>query len=124
MHRLLIVDDHPENTRPLVLLFGMFGIPAKTADSGATALAELAEHRPEVVLLDVMMPEMDGFAVLTAIRAEPRYERVAVVMHTALGDSGTRDRSRRLGAQGHVIKGTGFDAVHAEVRRHLSAAGV
>ena len=123
MYRVLIVDDHPENARPLVLLFGMYGVPAKAADSGATAMAELAAHVPQVVLLDVMMPEMDGFAVLAAIRSERRYDVVAVVMHTALGDTGTRDRARRMGAQGHVVKGTGFDAVHAEVRRHLATVG-
>ena len=122
MDRILVVDDHVANCVPLVKLFRFAGIGARCAAAGAEALAALAGHRFDVVLLDVMMPDMDGFAVLEAIRADPQHAAVAVLMYSAMTDVESQTRAMRLGAQGYVLKGTEFDGVLRHVRRFLPEA--
>ena len=90
--------------------------------SGPAALAAMAERLPDVVLLDVMMPDMDGFDVLRAVRADRRYDGVIVVMYSAVVDVETQARALEAGAQGYVTKGTPFADLWAEVRRHLPPA--
>ena len=121
MHRVLVVDDHADNCVPLVRLLGFNGIDGECADGGRTALAALHRRATHLVLLDVMMPEMDGLACLTLIRADCRHDAVAVLMHTAADDPATAARARELGAQGYLVKGTGFGEILAAVRRHLPA---
>ncbi len=120
--RLLVVDDDAGNRVPLVRLLANAGVDARGATSGPEALAVLDGFRPHLVLLDVMMPDMDGFEVLRLMRADRRHDGIAVLMYTALGQDETRWRALVLGAQGYVLKGTAFADVLAEVRRHVAAA--
>ena len=126
MHRVLVVDDHVANCLPLVKLFRFAGIEARYATSGPEALDTLAATAPDalpgVILLDIMMPAMDGFEVLRRLRADARYVRVAVLMYTAVVDWESHARATALGAQGYLVKGTGFEALRAEVGRHLPPA--
>ena len=66
MRPILIVDDHPDQCVALVKLFRFAGIDARLVPDGREALAAVTERRPDVILLDVMMPDMDGFQVLRA----------------------------------------------------------
>ncbi len=120
MHRVLIVDDHVDNGRPLVRLFRHFGVDAWCVTNGPDGLAALAENRPDLLLLDVMMPDMDGFEVLRRIRADRQFDGLVVLMYTAALDPDTRSRAADMGAQGYVTKGTSFDVLRAEVERHLT----
>ena len=123
MRRILVVDDHVVNCVPLVRLFKFAGIEARCADSGRAALdtlaAALPDALPAVVLLDVMMPEMDGFEVLRQIRSDPRFDGVAVLMYTAVLDDASRRQAEREGAQGYVVKGSDFDVLRTAVERHF-----
>jgi len=123
MRRILVVDDHVANCLPLVRLFKYAGMEARWAASGREALDALAaapaEGLPHLVVLDLMMPEMDGFEVLRRVRGDERYGGVAVLMYTAVADDGIRRRAVEQGAQGYVVKGTGFDDLRAEVERHV-----
>jgi CheY-like chemotaxis protein len=124
MPRILVVDDHVANCLPLVRLFKYAGMEARCAASGREALDALAaaapaERLPDLVVLDLMMPEMDGFEVLRHVRQDDRYGGVAVVMYTAVADEHCRRRAFQHGAQGYVVKGTGFDDLRAEVERHV-----
>ena len=119
MPLVLVVDDRSENCFLLAKLLGFTGIEARCACCGKDAVAAMAERVPEVVLLDVMMPDMDGFEVLAAIRGEPRYDGVSVLMYTTRSDAETRTRAAGLGANGYIVKGTPFDVIRAEVCRHL-----
>ena len=122
MSRVLVVDDHVCNCVPLVKLFAHARVDATWASSGRAGLAALEAFQPHVVLLDVTMPEMDGFHVLRLIRADSRYDAVAVLMYTALVDQESRTLAFLLGAQGYIAKGTAFADIRAEVERHLLAA--
>ena len=119
MDRVLVVDDHVANCVPLRKLFRYADIAAQCALGGREALTVLAEQRFELVLLDVMMPEVDGFGVLAAIRADPRHAATAVLMYTAVTDPDVHARALRMGAQGSIVKGTSFADLLAVVRPYL-----
>jgi two-component system OmpR family response regulator len=123
MPSILVVDDHPANCQPLVKLFRFAGLEAGFALSGSEALAKLSTSAPDVVLLDLMMPDRDGFEVLGEIRRQRRLDGVAVLMYTAVVDPECHSRAMLLGAQGYIVKGTSFDQIRAEVHRHLPPDG-
>ncbi len=103
-HNILLVDDD-DMVRELV---------AATLDGGDYALLQAAdggkglelarEHRPDLIFLDVNMPVMDGFAVCSALKADPVTREIAVVMLTALGQEVDKERARRAGADGYFTK--------------------
>ena len=120
--RVLVVDEQAGNRVPLVRLLANAGVDTRGAKSGSEALAALDAYRPDLVLLDVMMPEMDGFEVLRLVRAEQRYDGIMVLMYTALGQDESRLKAMMLGAQGYVLKGTAFIDLLTQVRQHLATA--
>ncbi len=122
MYLILVVDDHVENCTPLVKLFRHNAVEAMPVYSGPAALAAMAARRPDVVLLDVMMPDMDGFDVLRQIRTDRQFDAIVVVMYTAVVDVESQAKALEMGAQGYVVKGTPFSDLWAEVRRHLPPA--
>lgn len=85
--RVLIVDDQEFMTSLLAMAFRDRGFDIGTANDGKQALAEAAARPPDAVLLDVMMPEFDGWQVLAALRRDRRTSRVPVVMMSAAADA-------------------------------------
>ena len=118
-----MVDDQPDTCRLLVALLRYAGHTPAAADGGAAALAHLRSH-PGValVLLDYMMPGMNGFDVLRALRSDPQYDGLNVLMYSAVSDPGVREQALRLGAQGWVVKGTEWAELQALVERHAGSA--
>ena len=101
---ILVVDDDPLNRRLLVRgLHGEGHLTLEAAD-GREALAVMLEHQPDVVLLDVLMPELDGFGVLTAMRTLPRVAGTPVVMISSLEDQEAILRCIELGAEDFLPK--------------------
>jgi DNA-binding response OmpR family regulator len=76
----------------------------RTAADGEAALAEIAREPPDVVLLDVMMPKIDGFTVCQQIRATPGWEGVRIIMLTARGRDIEREKGLALGADDYITK--------------------
>lgn len=101
-------------------------IAVQTAESGVAALALLdnGEYRPDVVLLDVMMPVMDGPAVLAALRARPAHQRTPVIFITARTQSHEVSAYQQLGIAGLITKPFDPLALAPEVRRILARWGV
>jgi len=100
---LLIVDDEPSNIQ--ILFAALKGqAQARFATSGEQALALARQHRPDIILLDIYMPGMDGFAVLEAIRSEPNLARTAVVMVSGSGDEALITRAVASGADDFLVK--------------------
>jgi CheY-like chemotaxis protein len=105
MANILIVDDQPDIRRVLVRLVRLAGHDPSAAAGGEEALAALRSHLPDLVLLDVMMPDVDGFDVLRAIRRDPRTARLRVVMFSALSADEVVARAVREGADDFWVKG-------------------
>lgn len=102
---ILLVEDEADVRRIAELaLVRVGGFAVRTAESGEAALRAFAEARPGVVLLDVMMPGMDGPAVLRAIRALPEGRDVPIVFMTARTQRAEVDRYLALGAVGVITK--------------------
>lgn len=117
---LLIVDDMPENLGLLGDLLSEAGYRVKAANSGRTALRYAsATPRPDLILLDVMMPEMDGYQVLACLRADPATRGIPVIFLTALGDADAEEKGLLLGAADYIAKPIRPTVVLARVRTQL-----
>ena len=100
--RLLIVDDERDNRELLEIILTRAGYEIATAASGAEALAIVAKRPPDLVLLDVMMPEMDGYEV--AARLKSSGVAIFVIMVSAHDDRSARLRAQNVGADDFVAK--------------------
>ncbi|MDO8933177.1 MAG: diguanylate cyclase, partial [Rhodocyclaceae bacterium] len=119
---ILIVDDMPENLGVLGDLLHGAGYAVKAARSGAVALRyAVQEPLPSLVLLDVMMPEMDGYAVLGALRENDLTRNVPVIFLTALDDPQEVAHGFRQGAADYIPKPIQPEVVLARVRAQLDA---
>ncbi|KKW42479.1 MAG: Two component transcriptional regulator, winged helix family [Candidatus Magasanikbacteria bacterium GW2011_GWA2_56_11] len=84
--------------------FEMEGFKVSTADNGETGLEEVKKKRPDVVLLDILLPKMDGFAVLSALKSDPELKGIPVILLTNLGQKDDVDKGIELGAVDYLIK--------------------
>ena len=103
-HKILVVDDTPLNVKLLADLLGAKGYQTITAASGPEALRKLAADKPDLVLLDVMMPGMSGYEVCAAIRADPAHRMLPVVLVTALDPAKERAKGLEAGADDFLSK--------------------
>jgi DNA-binding response OmpR family regulator len=102
--RILIVDDEPNIVISLEFLMMREGHAVHVARDGEAGLVAVREHRPDLVVLDVMMPKLDGFSVLASIRADPDLAHTRVLMLTAKGREAEREKGLTLGADAYMPK--------------------
>jgi CheY-like chemotaxis protein len=112
--RILVVDDVEENCAVLERRLHRQGYDVETAVNGRDALARLARDRFDLVLLDVMMPEMDGYEVLERLKASPEWRNIPVIMISALDDLSSVVRCIERGAEDYLTKP--FDPVLLKAR--------
>jgi two-component system, OmpR family, response regulator len=125
--QVLYVDDEPDIREIAAIALGLDpGISVRLAESGAQALAVVGAEgwSPDVILLDVMMPGMDGPAVMKALRAQPRSAPIPIVFITARTQSNDRMRLLQLGAIGVIGKPFDPMTLAKELRAVLSAERV
>jgi twitching motility two-component system response regulator PilG len=114
--RILIVDDEPEIGRILAVILRGAGFEVAAVDGGRAALEHLAASTTDLVLLDVTMPELDGFETLRRIREAPATARLPVLMLTANAGAADRARAESLGADDFIAKP--FDPAEVVERIH------
>ncbi|MDD5422707.1 MAG: response regulator [Candidatus Omnitrophota bacterium] len=102
--KILVVDDGKENVELLVTLLTVFGFEALKAYSGKDAIEIAGKARPAMVLLDIMMPEMDGIQVCGALRKDPGNAQMAIVMVTAKDKDSDIVRALEMGADDYIMK--------------------
>jgi signal transduction histidine kinase len=102
--RILIADDNNDALESLATLLQLSGHEVFTATNGGTALQSVERHLPEVVLLDIGMPMLDGYEVARRIRAQPWGQRITLVALTGWGQDSDRRRSREAGFDSHLVK--------------------
>jgi DNA-binding response OmpR family regulator len=102
--RVLVVDDEPNIVTSLEFLMRRAGFEVTIARDGREAVAALDRPPPDLMLLDVMMPELDGYAVCEQVRARREWDGTRIVMLSARGRDAERDRGLSLGADAYVTK--------------------
>jgi CheY-like chemotaxis protein len=117
--RILVVDDEPAIRLLCRVNLQADGFVVKEAPDGAAAMDVAREWHPELILLDVMMPGEDGFAVAERIRDDPELTGTRVLFLTARADIGDNERARGTGAVGHVTKPFNPSSLGDEVRAAL-----
>jgi DNA-binding response OmpR family regulator/DNA-binding CsgD family transcriptional regulator len=117
--RILIVDDVPDNLSVLFAFLTEHGFHVLAADSGGQALDELARIAPDLILLDVVMPELDGFETCRRIKADPKFAEVPLFFLTALTDTVDKVKGFELGAVDYITKPLQPEEVLARVNAHL-----
>jgi adenylate cyclase len=117
--KILVVDDTPMNVKLLVDVLTVKGYELATATSGIEALKRIEEDCPDIVLLDVMMPGMNGYEVCQAIRADPKHAMLPVVMVTALDAKEERIKGLDAGADDFLSKPVNQPELLARVRSLL-----
>lgn len=117
---VLVVDDVADARDMLARLLRLEGYKSLTAADGEEALEAVEKDGPDLVLLDLTMPGMDGLDVLRRLRDDDRHRDLPVVMFTAVRDPGLVAEARRLGAADYVVKGSvGGSDLMARIARHL-----
>jgi DNA-binding response OmpR family regulator len=101
---IMVVDDDPDSLSVLVRYVRREGFTVMEASSGADCLRLVRQHPPDVILLDLMMPEMDGFAVCRTLRTEPITAEIPVIMLTARDDVEARAEGMELGVSDFIAK--------------------
>ncbi|NCA69249.1 MAG: response regulator [Sphingobacteriia bacterium] len=102
--RILIIDDEPNIVISLEFLMMREGHEVHVARDGEAGLVAVRAHRPDLVVLDVMMPKLDGFGVLEAIRADPQVAATRILMLTAKGREAEFKKGLALGADAYMSK--------------------
>jgi PAS domain S-box-containing protein len=110
---VLVVDDNVDAAQCLAMLLRKMGHRVQLSYDGAAAIETALREPPEIVLLDLDMPRLDGFAVATRLRADRRFDRVPIVALTGFGQDVDRTRARQAGFDEHVLKPVDAGALRA-----------
>jgi DNA-binding response OmpR family regulator len=102
--RILVVDDEPNIVLTLEFLMKREGYEPEVAGDGEAALAAIARAAPDLVLLDVMLPRLDGFEVCRRLRADERWRGLKILMLSAKGRDAEMAKGLALGADAYVTK--------------------
>jgi CheY-like chemotaxis protein len=122
MPAIMVIDDDAINREPTGRLLRQEGYDVIRAANGREGMELLQTCSVDLILLDLAMPEMDGFAFLHALRADARHHSVPVVMLTGLADGQALHRSQKLGASEYLIKSRFTpEKLFAVVRQQLSS---
>jgi CheY-like chemotaxis protein len=121
--RVLIVDDNADGAEMLAAVLNVDGHQTLVAHDGRRALQLAAEHQPDVVLLDIGLPDMDGFEVARRLRGEPRLARVRLVALTGFGQEEDRRQSVAAGFDHHLLKPVDMEALREVLRMAPSSGG-
>ncbi len=128
-HRILVVDDNRDAATSLATLLQITGHETFTAHDGPTALEAIEQRRPDVVLLDIGLPRLNGYEVCRRVRELPWGKAVTLIALTGWGQEEDRRKSHEAGFDGHLVKPVEFpvlitllDSLAAEKQAALNAA--
>jgi two-component system cell cycle response regulator DivK len=102
--KILVVEDTEDNRQILRDLLGMAGYEMVEAQDGVQGVAMAAEHRPDLILMDIQMPVMDGYEATRRIKADPALASIPVIAVTSYALSGDEAKTRAAGCDGYIAK--------------------
>jgi diguanylate cyclase (GGDEF)-like protein len=117
---VLLVEDDPDKQQLLKVALEMAGYNVQTADDGVEGLLAVESHQPDLIVTDVMMPNMDGYEMVRRVRANPSTRFIPVIIQTAArGDTDDVRRGAEVGALGYITDPTDLDLLLARARTLL-----
>jgi len=116
---VLVVDDEPYNVDVLQQELEELGYETITASNGKEALEQIKKHQPDLILLDLMMPVLDGFAVLLEIKADAFLRDIPVIIVSAEHDSKSVVKGIKQGADDYITKPIDSDHLQNKLKDHL-----
>jgi PAS domain S-box-containing protein len=114
--RILVVDDNVDTARGMARLLKLTGHDVATAHSGPEAIEAARAHRPDVILLDIGLPGMDGYEVAKRLRQEPGCKDAVIIAASGYGQEADRHRTEAAGFDHHLVKPIDFDALRSLLR--------
>lgn len=119
-HRILIADDEPDIVLALEFLMKKEGYEVQSVNDGEHALRAIEKSPPDLILLDIMMPNLDGYEVCQRIRSDPSLKDIVIIMLTAKGREVEREKGFALGADLYITKPFSTREVVQKVREILA----
>lgn len=116
IHKILLVDDSRTDLHQLSAQLGERGFAVTTAENGDQALQRMGEDRPDLILMDVVMPGQNGFQLTRTITRDPRWAGLPVIMCTSKNQETDKVWGLRQGASDYVVKPVDPDALVAKIR--------
>ena len=117
IQKILIVDDSKTELHHLSDVLGKRGFSVRTAENGEEAMRRLAEEKPDLILMDVVMPGQNGFQLTRSITRDPRFSDVPVIMCTSKNQETDRVWGMRQGAKDYVVKPVQADELIAKIKQ-------
>lgn len=118
-NRILLVDDEPDIVETVTFMLQARNYSVKVASGGLEGIEKAKSEHPDLILLDIMMPDMDGYEVCTKLKADEATKDIPIVMLTAKGESEAVLRSHSLGADGYVVKPFSLPTLLSKLRNLL-----
>ena len=116
VHKILIVDDSKTELHHLSDLLGKRGYTVRTAENGEEAMRRLGEDKPDLILMDVVMPGQNGFQLTRAITRDPRFADVPVIMCTSKNQETDKVWGMRQGARDYAVKPVVAEELIAKIK--------
>ncbi len=116
---ILVVDDRPDNLRLLLDLLTKQGYEVRCAPEGSLALANIARSQPDLILLDIMMPGLDGYQICRQLKSDASTRHIPIIFISALGEAFDKVKAFEVGGDDYVTKPFQVEEVNARVRHHL-----
>ncbi|VXD24848.1 Response regulator receiver modulated diguanylate cyclase/phosphodiesterase [Planktothrix serta PCC 8927] len=118
-HKILIIDDNPINVELLFEYLNYAGFEVWKALDGKSGLEIITQNTPDLILLDVMIPDLDGFEICTRLKANPAYAEIPIIFTTALAESQQKVKGLNLGAVDYITKPFDQREILARINLHL-----
>ena len=116
IHNVLVVDDSKTELHHLSSLLTRNGFAVRTAENGEEAMRRLAEETPDLILMDVVMPGLNGFQLTRSITRDPRWTRVPVIMCTSKNQETDKVWGMRQGARDYIVKPVNGDELLGKIK--------
>jgi CheY-like chemotaxis protein len=116
--RVLVVDDNPTNLKLVTYDVEAAGFEVRTAADAEAALAEVEQHRPDVILMDLQLPGIDGLELTRRLKADPATRTISIIAVTAYAMKGDREKALAAGCDDYVSKPIDTRALPGVVARH------
>jgi len=116
IQKILIVDDSKTELHHLSEVLGKRGYSVRTAENGEDAMRRLAEEKPDLILMDVVMPGQNGFQLTRAITRDPRFSDVPVIMCTSKNQETDKVWGMRQGARDYIVKPVNTEELLGKIR--------